>query len=264
MHPKNKNIWLTGASSGIGRALAVAVARAGGNVLLSARRTAELEATAAECRKFGRTADILPFDLADTAALRGVADAAVRRMGRIDMLCAAGGVGMRGLALRTAPDVARKIMDIDFWSAVELTRAVMPAMLERGEGQIVLVTGVLGKFGAPRRSVYAAAKHALHGWGESLREETVGSGVEITFLVPGWVRTAISVHALEADGAPHGRMDEGQARGISPEECAARALKAIIAGAPEQLIGGVECGGVYLNRLWPGLFRKLLRKKGIG
>lgn len=264
MHPKSKNIWITGASGGIGRALAVALARAGGHVLLSARRADRLEEAAAECRKHGGRVDILPFDLGDAVALRAVSREAIARMGRIDMLCNIGGVGMRGDALGTDAAVAQRIMNVDFWGAVELTRGVMPAMLERGEGQIVLLTGVLGKFGAPRRSFYAAAKHALHGWGESLREETLGSGVAITFLVPGWVKTEISRHALEADGAPHGSMDEGQERGLSPEECASRALKAIIAGVPEQLIGGMECGGVYLHRLWPALFKKLLRRKGIG
>ncbi len=262
MHPKNRNIWITGASSGIGRALAPALAKAGGNVLLSARRTDQLSAAAAECRQHGGRVETLPFDLADTAALRGVADEAIRRMGR--MLCAVAGVGMRGTALDTEHAVAQNVMNVDFWGAVELVRGVMPAMLERKEGQIVLLTGVLGKFGAPRRSFYAAAKHALHGWGESLREETLGSGVEITFLVPGWVRTEISRHALEADGSPHGMLDAGQERGISPEECARRALAAIIAGREEQLVGGTECGAVYLNRLWPGLFKKLLRKRGIG
>ena len=264
MHPKNKNVWITGASSGIGRALAVEIARNGGNVLLSARRLEQLNAAASECRKHGGRVEILPFDLARTDSLGDIAKEALSRMGQIDMLCAIGGVGMRGTALDTELAVARTVMNVDFWGAVELTRAVMPAMLERKNGHIVILTGVLGKFGAPRRSFYSAAKHALHGWGESLREETLGSGVDITFLVPGWVKTEISEHALESDGTGHGHMDAGQARGIDPEECARRAMKAIVAGVPEQLIGGIECGGVYLNRFLPGLFKKLLRKRGIG
>lgn len=264
MQPTGKKVWITGASSGIGRALALEMARSGADVLLSARRADQLEAAAAECRKHGGGVDVMPFDLAQTDGLQRIAAEAIARMGRIDILCNIGGVGMRGTALDTKLDVARKIFDVDFWGAVELTRGVMPAMLARRSGQIVLLTGVLGKFGAPRRSYYSAAKHALHGWGESLREETLGSGVEVTFLVPGWVRTDISEQALENDGQPHGRMDEGQARGISSEECAKRAMKAIVAGVPEQLIGGIECGGVYLNRLWPGLFKRLLRRRGIG
>ncbi len=264
MDPKNKTVWITGASSGIGQALAVEFARHGAHLLLSARRLDRLNAVAATCRQHGGKALILPFDLAETATLPEVAAEAGARMGPVDILCHVGGVGQRGLALETDAAVARKIMDVDFWAAVELTRAVLPGMARRGSGQIVVLSGVLGKFGAPRRSAYAAAKHAMHGWFESLREETLGTGVEITMLVPGWVRTEISEQALEADGSRHGRMDAGQERGISAEECARRAMPAIRRGRPERLIGGIECGGVYLNRLWPGLFKKILRRRGIG
>lgn len=264
MHPKGKNIWITGASSGIGRALALELVKAGGNALLSARRLEQLNETAAACRTHGGKVDIMPFDLSQTDTLKEVADEATARMGHIDMLLNIGGVGMRGTALETDLAVARKIMDVDFWGAVELTRAVVPGMVKRGSGQIVALSGVLGKFGAPKRSFYSAAKHAMHGWFDSLREEILGSGVEVTLLVPGWVRTEISEKALEADGSRHGAMDSGQQKGISPEECARRSLPAIVKGVPEQLIGGIECGGVYLNRLWPKLFRRMLRKKGVG
>lgn len=264
MEPKGKRAWITGASSGIGQALAVELARRGADVLLSARRADRLEAAAAECRRSGVSATILPFDLADAAALPDVAAKARTLLGTVDILVHAGGLGQRGLALETDAAIARRIFEIDFWGAVELTRAVVPGMVAAGRGQVVVVTGVLGKFGAPRRSVYSAAKHALHGWFDSLREELLGTGVEITLLVPGWVRTEISEHALEADGREHGAMDHGQQQGISSGECARRAMPAIAKGLPEQLIGGVECGGVYLNRIWPGLFRRFLRKRGIG
>ncbi len=264
MNPHGKTVWITGASSGIGRALAVEMARRGANLLLSARRLGMLSATAEACRKHGGKAALLPFDLADTGRVRGIAAEAEARTGPVDILAAIAGVGQRGLALETDLAVARKIMDVDFWGAVELTRALAPGMIKRGRGQIVVLSGVLGKFGAPRRSAYSASKHALHGWFESLREETLGTGLEITLLVPGWVRTEISEKALEANGSPHGALDAGQAGGISPEECARRAMPAIVKGVPEQLIGGIECGGVYLNRLWPGLFKRLLRRRGIG
>lgn len=264
MEPKGKKAWITGASSGIGHALAIELARHGADVLLSARRADRLEAAAAECRRMGVSADILPFDLADAAALPDTAAKARTLLGTIDILVNAGGLGQRGLALETDAAIARRIFEIDFWGAVELTRAIVPGMVAAGRGQVVVVTGVLGKFGAPRRSVYSAAKHALHGWFDSLREELLGTGVEITLLVPGWVKTEISEHALEADGREHGAMDQGQQQGISSGECARRSMPAIVRGLPEQLVGGIECGGVYLNRIWPGLFRKFLRKRGIG
>lgn len=264
MNPRGKTAWITGASSGIGRALAVEFARAGADVLLSARREERLEAAAAECRRAGAEARIMPLDLAAPETLRERAAEAALRLGRIDILVNAAGVGQRGGALETDPAAARTVVEVDFWGAVGLTRAVVPSMLDRGRGQVVAVTGVLGKFGAPRRAFYSAAKHALHGWFDSLREETLGRGLEITLLVPGWVRTEISERALEADGRPHGAMDPGQSRGLDPAECARRAMPAIVKGRPEQLIGGVECGGVYLNRAWPALFRNMLRRKGIG
>lgn len=264
MEPKGKNVWITGASSGIGRALALEMARAGASVILSARRRERLEEAASACRRYGVGSAVFPLDLAETDTLRTAAAQASALLGPIDILVNVGGVGMRGLALDTDLAVARKIFDVDFWGAVELTRAVAPGMVERGRGQIVALSGVLGKFGAPRRSFYSAAKHAMHGWFDSLREELLGAGVEVTLLVPGWVRTEISEKALEADGRAHGSMDAGQAAGISPEECARRCMPAIRKGKGEQLIGGKECGGVYLNRIWPGLFRRILRRRGIG
>ncbi len=267
MDPHNRTVWITGASSGIGGALAVEVARhKPARLLLSARRVEKLGEVAERCREAGAgLVEVMPFDLGETAALRGIAAEAEARLGGgVDILVNNGGVGMRGLGLDTDLEVARRVFDVDYWGAVELTRGVAPGMVKRGRGQIVVLTGVLGKFGAPRRSFYAAAKHALHGWFESLREELLATGVEVTFLVPGWVRTEISRHALEADGGQHGRMDPGQEGGISAEECARRCLPAMVKGVPEQLIGGIECGGVYLNRLWPGLFRKMLRRRGIG
>lgn len=265
MNPKNKTAWITGASSGIGRALAVEMARHGAQVLVSARRLDRLNETAELCRKFGGRVEILPFDLGETSTLADIAaEAEIRMRGPVEMLLNVGGVGMRGTALETEYEVARKIMDVDFWATVELTRAVMPGMIRRGSGQIIAVSGVFGKFGGPRRSFYSAAKHAMHGWFESLREETLGRGVEITLLVPGWVKTEISEKAFEANGKSHGNMDKGQESGISSEECARRAMPAIIAGKPEQLIGGIECGGVYLHRLFPSLFKYFLRKRGIG
>ncbi len=264
MDPKNKNVWITGASSGIGQALALEMARAGARLLLSARRLDRLEETAARCRALGARAMILPLDLARTDGLADAAAEAEARAGQIDMLLNVAGVGQRGLALDTDLKVAKRILDVDFWGAVGLTRALAPGMVRRGAGQIVVVSSLLGKFGAPRRSYYAAAKHALHGWFDSLREELLETGVEVTLIVAGWVRTELSERALEADGGSHGATDPGQRDGLSPEECARRALPAIVEGRAEQLVGGVECGGVYLNRLWPGLFRKILRKRGIG
>ncbi len=264
MHPQGKTVWVTGASSGIGQAFALTMAEHGARLLLSARRADKLVETASKCRRYGANATILPLDLGQPESIASAVPEASRLAGPIDMLINAGGIGQRGLAWEISLEVGRQIFEVDFWGAVQLTRLLIPGMMDRGSGQIVVVSSLTGKFGGPRRSYYSAAKHALHGWFDSLREELVGTNIEITLIVPGWVKTAISERALEADGTPHGVMDKGQSKGISPEECAKRSLPAIIAGKPEQLVGGIECAGVYLNRIWPGLFRRILRRKGIG
>ncbi len=245
MELRDRTVWITGASSGIGEALALELARAGAGVVLSARREDRLERTASACRAHGGRVAVLPLDLADPDRLAGSGARAEALLGPIDILVHAAGVGQRGTALATDMTVARRILEVDFWSGVTLCREILPSMLSRKRGQLVAVTGVLGKFGAPRRSFYSASKHALHGWLDSLREELIGTGVDVTLLVPGWVKTEISEHALEADGSSHGVMDEGQRQGITAEVCARRARPAIREGRAEQLIGGIECGAEY-------------------
>lgn len=266
MNPKGKNIWITGASDGIGRALALEAAAAGAaRLLLLARRGDRLAKIAQECIAAGAaTADYAELDLGVPDAIPHTATAAEKRYGPPDILILAAGVGQRGTALATNETTARRIMEVDYWGPVTLSKTVVPAMMQRGSGQIVVVTSLLGKFGAARRSTYSAAKHALHGWFESLGDELYGSGVKVTFIVPGWVRTAISDSALEEDGSAHGVMDAGQQRGISAAECARRAMAAIERETPEQLVGGWECGAAWLQRLCPRLLRRIIRQRGIG
>jgi short-subunit dehydrogenase len=166
--------------------------------------------------------------------------------------------------LETEEGVEERIFAVNFWGSAALTRMVLPHMLRRKSGRIAAVTSLLAKFGAPNRSAYAASKHALHGWYDSLREEILGSGVSVTLLVPGWIKTDISVRALDNNGEAHGLIDEGQRRGITPEEAARRMVRAIDAGKEEQLIGGWECLSAYGMRFFPRLTRYCLRKYGIG
>lgn len=261
---KGKTVWITGASSGIGAALAIEFARAGARPVLSARNRERLEAVAAACRQHSGQVLVLPMDVTQTDSFAELTARVEDWGGGIDVLVNNAGIGQRGSALDTKSDAARKLFEADFWGAVELTRAVVPGMKTRGKGAVVAVTSVIGKFGAPSRSFYSAAKHALHGWFDSLREELAGTGVRVTILVPGWIRTEISLHALNDDGTPHGKMDPGQSGGLDASECARRMVKAIGEGGPEYLIGGRECAMAYLFRLSPGLARWVLRRKGIG
>lgn len=258
---QGKVVWITGASSGIGAALAGAFARRGARLILSARRAdalAEVEA-ASRAAGGGETA-LLPLDLADGESLGAKAGEALSRFGRIDLLVNSGGISQRSLAKDTGIEVDRRLMEVNYFGTVALTKAVLPHMLERRGGRIVVVTSLTGLFGTPLRSGYAASKHALHGFFDSLRAELAGTGVEVTLVCPGFVRTAISNNALTADGTAQGTLDRAQAEGMDPDDCAARILAGIESGRREVLVGGREVWGVHLSRWFPGLFARLIAR----
>ncbi|MFH0911077.1 MAG: SDR family oxidoreductase [Planctomycetota bacterium] len=255
----DRAVWITGASSGIGAALARAFAREGACLVLSARSQPRLAEVQAACQALGGTAHLLPHDLAQHATLPHKARAALRLAGRIDLLVNNAGIGQRATALDTSLAVVERILSVNFLGAVALTRAVLPHMIEQGGGHIAVVTSVLGKFGARTRSAYAASKHALHGYFDSLRAELGDRNIRVTLLCLGYVRSEVSIHALDGDGAEHGRMDRGQARGMDPDRCARAMIRAVQKGREEVVIGGLlERGAVWLKRLAPGVLSRLL------
>lgn len=255
-----KTVWITGASSGIGESLARAFVAAGANVILSARRLDELERVRRSCNADDRVS-LLPFDLADAASLPAIAEKALALRGGIDLLINNGGISQRALVKDTSIDVDRRIMEVNYFAAVALTKAVLPNMLLRGRGRVVAISSVVGYIGTPMRSAYAASKHALHGFYESLRAELDGTGVDVTLVCPGFIRTNVSYAALGGDGTPHGQMADLQANGMDPDLCAKRILEGIDAGKPEIMIGGPrELGAVYLRRYLPDVYRKLVTR----
>jgi short-subunit dehydrogenase len=251
---RGKTVWITGASSGIGEALAVAFSREGARVILSARNAAELQRVRRACANPERHT-VLPLDLADTSAI----DEAARSVGDVDVLVHSGGVSQRSFAAETDLATDRMIMEVNYFGTVVLTKAVLPSMLARGAGHIVPITSVIGYVGTPTRSAYAASKHALHGFFEALRAETASRGITITIVVPGYVRTKVSENALRGDGSKHGRLDETHARAMLPERAAAKIVDAIAAKKAEVRVGGKEIWAVLLRRFLPGLTRRVLR-----
>ncbi|UOQ53662.1 SDR family oxidoreductase [Hymenobacter cellulosivorans] len=251
-------VWITGASAGIGEALAKEYARAGARLVLSARNVAELERVAAACAP----AEVLlvPLDLGQADTLQACAEKVLGHYGRLDVLVNNGGISQRSLALDTSLDVHRRLMEVNYFGTVALTKAVLPQLLSQKSGQIVVVSSLVGKFGSPYRSAYAASKHALHGFFDSLRAEIWQSGVGITIICPGFVRTGVSINALTADGSPQQTMDAATEQGLAPEKLAHKAIRAIAQRREEVYIGGRETLGVYLKRLAPGLFSRILRK----
>ncbi|QDA60491.1 SDR family oxidoreductase [Hymenobacter jejuensis] len=249
-------VWITGASSGIGEALAREFARNGARLVLSGRNTAELARVGAACAPAETL--VLPLDLGDAPSFPGKVAEVLARYGRIDILVNNGGISQRSLALETALDVDRRLMEINYFGTVALTKAVVPTMISQGRGRVVVVSSLVGKFGTPYRSAYAASKHALHGFFDSLRTELEATGVGVSILCPGFVRTGISVNALTGDGTPLRTMDEATAKGLPPAVFARRAVRAIAQGRNEVYIGGRETWGVLLKRFAPGLFAKFV------
>lgn len=257
---ENKIVWITGASSGIGEALAYAFAKQGANLILSARRTDELNRVMQECKKNTHNCAVFQLDLTDFDQINSVADDILKQYGFVDVMVHNGGVSQRSAAIDAAFDVDRKIMDLNYFSYVAITKKLLPSMVLRKSGHIVVNSSVSGKFGFPLRSAYSASKHALHGFFETLRFEMYEHNVKVTIVCPGRIKTNISFHALEGNGNPHGKMDAGQENGISAEACANQILHAISTGKNEVFIGGKEVLMVYIKRFFPRFFNWLVLK----
>lgn len=257
---KEKTVWITGASSGIGEALAYRLAGEGARLVLSSNEPKQLEAVKQKCAD-SESHMALPLDLAQGKTLPAIADRVLDRFGHIDILVNNGGISIRSLVKDTDIELDRKIMEIDYFGHVALTKAVLPAMLERKSGHIVVTTSVMGVMPAPYRSAYCAAKHALHGFFDTLRTETWQDNIKVTLICPSSVRTNISVNALTGSGAKFGRMDNIIAAGITPEACAQAIIKAIVKEKHEVFVGGgAPVLGAYVKRWVPGLYYRLLRR----
>ncbi len=261
MNLQNKTAWITGASSGIGEALAYALSAQGVRLILSARRLEELERVRRHCTN-PATHITLPLDLAAFDA-EAVTQQALAEVGAIDLLIHSGGVSQRSTVAETSMTVQRRIMEINYFGAVALTHALLPGMIARHSGHIVVISSLSGKISTPRRSAYAASKHALHGFFDALRAEVYQDGLRVTIVCPGYTKTNLSLHALTGEGGAHGQMDPTQAKGMTPETLATRICQAIERDEEEVLVGGKEVLAVYLKRLWPGLYNRMIRRTKI-
>lgn len=258
---KDKVIWITGASSGIGEALALEMAGLGARLILSARRREELERVGKATGLPELDLMILPFDLADTSNASGLAAQVMNKFGRIDMLVNNGGFSQRSTAIETPETLERQIMEVNYFSAVTLTKAVLPYMKRQKSGQLVVVSSIAGKFGFYLRSSYSAAKHALHGYFESLRLETEKQGISTLLVCPGKIKTNVSVNAVRADGSSHNEMDPSHRNAMSAQECARQIIEAVVQNREEVLIGGKELLIVRIRRFFPSLFSRIIRKQ---
>lgn len=256
MELTGKTVWITGASSGIGAALAEAFAASGANVILSGRRETALADIA---RRLEGERLVLPFEATDYAALPGIVDRAWAWRGAIDILVNNAGISQRSMALDTDFGVYRQIMEVDFFAPLRLTQFVLPKMVARGQGHFVQIASVAGKIGAPMRTGYCAAKHALVGYSDALRAEVAQHGIGVTVVTPGFVQTNIAENALDGHGNCYGPKDDPTGHGISAAEAADEILAGLRAGKPEIPVGrGLEMQALWLKRLAPRyVFRRV-------
>jgi short-subunit dehydrogenase len=256
---ENKVVWITGASSGIGEELVHLFAKLDAHVVLSARRLDELVRVKNESLLGESESLLLPFDLADTSNAEELTKKVIEKFGRIDILVNNGGISQRSLAADTNFDVYRQLMEVNFFGNIALTKAVLPYMIKQKSGFIVAVSSLMGKIGFYNRTGYAASKHALHGFYDSLRFELEPYNIKVLIACPSYVKTNISFTALTSDGKPFGKMDVKQAKGTSPIKVAGTILNAIRKNKKEIIFGGKEVIAVYSKYLAPALFSMMAR-----
>lgn len=259
MYYKDKVVWITGASSGIGEHLVYALAEQGARLAISSRNEKELQRVKQNCH--GKS-DILvaPLDVADFSSVPAVAQQIYDYFGRIDIAINNAGISQRAPIKDTALEVDRKIMDINYFGALAVTKAALPFMWQQGAGHIVVISSVMGKIGVPQRSAYAASKHALHGYFDTLRAEVAADHIKVTVICPGYVRTNVTINALKGDGSANQVMAEATRKGLDPAVFANKALQAIARQQREVFIGGKEIYAATLKRLFPNLFYYLIEK----
>src|SRR5215471_1129235 len=259
---QDRIVWITGASSGIGEALAYAFHRAGARVILSARREDELKRVQAACGG-APNARVLPVDMSHGDELAGNARTALDMFGGIDILVLNAGISQRALTRDTDDNVYRRLMEVNFFGPEAMARAVLPSMLAQKSGHIVVISSVAGKFGVPMRSGYSATKFALHGFFEALRAEEERNGIHVTMVCPGYIRTEISLSALRGDGRKHAKMDSELAHGMPADVCARQILQGVARKKNEIVVAAArEKTLVYLKRFFPTMLARMIGRPG--
>ena len=257
---ENKIVWITGASSGIGEALAIEFAKLKSKLILSARREDELIRVQNNCKTFTSEVEILPFDLT-SVDFNSISQKAISIFGSIDVLINNGGISQRSTAVETPVEIDRKIMELNYFSNIALTKAVLPEMIKNNKGRIVVMSSLSGKYGWKQRSAYSASKFALHGFYESLQAELSNTNLNVMIVCPGRVKTNISFNALKADGTKHNKMDVAQEKGIPADVCARKIISGLKSNKKELMIAGKEKLLLMIRRVIPSLYYNIAAKR---
>lgn len=256
----NKTIWITGASSGIGEALAYELSTKNCKLILSARNVVALEKVKANCKC---EVAILPFDLIDFGNAKNNVQKAISFFGKIDVLINNGGVSQRSLIVDTDFEVDKKLIEVDYLGTIAITKALLPHFIANQSGQFVTITSLMGKFGSPYRSGYCGAKHALHGFFDVLRMEHQKDNIKVTLICPGFIQTNVAKNALTGDGSAQNTDDNATKNGMPVAVFAEKMIKAVESKKHEAYIGGKETIGVLLKRFFPRLLHLFVMKSQV-
>ncbi|MDC0580098.1 SDR family oxidoreductase [Bacteroidia bacterium] len=251
-----KIIWITGAGSGIGKALAIAYGKQGNTIILSGRKKEQLE----EISTYIDHSFVLPLDVSQEDQITKATQTVEKKYNHIDVLINNAGISQRSLTHEITNDVGRTLMEVNFFGSIHLTKAVLPIMMKVNRGTIVAMSSAAGKFGFPLRSYYSASKHAIHGFYESLSLELKDTNIKVTVVCPGRIKTDISKNALNGEGQTHDKMDQGQLNGIPVDQCANQIIRGIAKSKSEIYIGGKEIILIYIKRFFPALFRFIAQR----
>jgi short-subunit dehydrogenase len=256
----NKVAWITGASSGIGEALVHEFVRRGATVIASSNDPGGLERVKADCGDKSIMVHCVPFDLFDTSGIDKIVEQQIAIFEKIDFLLNIGGISQRARIDETPLWLDRKIFEINYFGTIALTKAVLPFMLRKQSGHILATSSISGRFGFPLRSAYSASKQALHGFIETLYLENKKFNINASVIIPGRVKTLISFHALDPEGKEHGKLDDGQAKGVLPQRAAEIIIRGMLKNKREILVGKSELIMLHIRRYCPWLFFRIADK----
>jgi short-subunit dehydrogenase len=219
-----------------------------------------LEKVKAECGSKSDLVHCIAFDLANTDGIDKIVEQQVKAFGRIDFLLNIGGISQRARIDETPMWLDRKIFEINYFGTIALSKALLPYMVMQQSGHILATSSISGRFGFPLRSAYSASKQALHGFIETLYLENKKFNIKASVIIPGRVRTSISIHALDGQGKEHGKLDDGQAKGITPQQAAETIIRGMLRNKREILVGKSELIMLHIRRYWPWLFFRIADK----
>ncbi len=258
MNLNNKTIWITGASSGIGEAIAKEMAKKKVTLILSARRVEELERVKRECKSTDATIIVYPLDLEKNKNAQLWVDDILNLAPKVDVLINNGGVGHFGNVTAMEAEVERKVLEVNFWGQVMLTKAILPHMIKNNSGTIATVGSIVGKFGSPGLAAYSASKHALYGYFESLRQELRNTAILIMMITPGFINTNVTKASYTKDGKVYGKNSVAQEKGLAPEVMAKTVVKRIEQEKNNAVIGKWEIFSVPFKKFAPNLFYSIM------